>query len=194
MCFDMRIVSGSAGGLHLKVPKGHKTRPTADQVREAIFNILASRFSLAGIAVLDLFAGTGALGIEALSRGARSAVFIDASPEAQRVIFENLKTTGLRQRGRVIRAYVAKGLKIVEEQKLLFGGVFLDPPYEEGLVDKTLRLLAASSILEPRAWIVVEHSHHEEGANAYSSLVLTDRRRYGTTGVSFYQRQGEEAE
>jgi 16S rRNA G966 N2-methylase RsmD len=72
--------------------------------------------------------------------------------------------------------------------------VFLDPPYEEGLVDKTLRLLAASSILEPQAWIVVEHSHHEEGANAYSSLVLTDRRRYGTTGVSFYQRQGEEAE
>ncbi|MGE0682641.1 MAG: 16S rRNA (guanine(966)-N(2))-methyltransferase RsmD [Candidatus Binatia bacterium] len=190
----MRIVSGSAGGLHLKVPKGHRTRPTADQVREAIFNILASRFSLAGIAVLDLFAGTGALGIEALSRGARSAVFIDASPEAQRVILANLKVTGLRQQGRVIRAYAAKGIKVVEEQGLLFGGVFLDPPYEEGLVDKTLRLLAASAILKPGAWIVVEHSHHEEEANAYASLVLTDRRRYGTTGVSFYQRQGEEAE
>ena len=190
----MRIVSGSAGGLHLKVPKGHKTRPTADQVREAIFNILVSRFSLADVAILDLFAGTGALGIEALSRGARSAVFIDASPEAQRVILANLKATSLRQRGRIIRAYVGKGLKVVEEQQLRFGGVFLDPPYGEGLVDKTLRLLAASSILEPQAWVVVEHGHHEEGAEAYTSLVLTDRRRYGTTGVSFYQRQSEEAE
>lgn len=194
MCSDMRIVSGSAGGLHLKVPKGHKTRPTADQVREAIFNILASRFSLEGITVLDLFAGTGALGIEALSRGARSAVFIDASSEARRVILTNLKATGFRQQGRVVRAYVAKGIRVAEEQGLVFGGVFLDPPYEEGLVDKTLRLLAASAILEPGAWVVAEHSHHEEGADAYSSLVLTDRRRYGTTGVSFYQRQGKEAE
>ena len=190
----MRIVSGSAGGLHLKVPKGHKTRPTADQVREAIFNILVSRFSLEDVVILDLFAGTGALGLEALSRGARSAVFIDASPEARRVILENLKVTGFRQRGRLIRAYAAKGIKVVEEQQLLFDGVFLDPPYEEGLVDKTLRLLAASSILAPQAWVVVEHSHHEEGADAYSSLALTDRRRYGTTGVSFYQRQSEEAE
>jgi 16S rRNA (guanine(966)-N(2))-methyltransferase RsmD len=190
----MRIVSGSAGGLHLKVPKGHKTRPTADQVREAIFNILTSRFLLQEVTILDLFAGTGALGIEALSRGARSAVFIDVSPGAQQVILTNLKATGFRQQGRLIRAYAAKGIKIVEEQQLRFGGVFLDPPYKEGLIDKTLRLLASSSILEPQAWIVVEHSHHEEGAETYSSLVLTDRRRYGTTGVSFYQRQSEEAE
>ena len=135
----MRIVAGSAGGLHLKVPKGHKTRPTADQVREAIFNILTSRYEVEGIDVLDLFAGTGALGIEALSRGARSAVFVDVSPDAQRSIKENLATTGLRAHGRIIRAYAAKGIKVAEELKLRFGGVFLDPPYEEGLVDKTLR-------------------------------------------------------
>jgi 16S rRNA (guanine(966)-N(2))-methyltransferase RsmD len=190
----MRIVSGSAGGLHLKVPKGHKTRPTADQVREAIFNILSSRFPLEDIAVLDLFAGTGALGIEALSRGARSAVFVDASPEAQRIIQENLKATGLRRHGRIIRAYVGKGVKVAEEQGLRFGGVFLDPPYGEGLVDKTLRLLATSSILAPQAWIVIEHGHHEEGAESYPRLALTDRRRYVTTGVSFYQRLDEEAE
>jgi 16S rRNA (guanine(966)-N(2))-methyltransferase RsmD len=190
----MRIVSGSAGGLQLKAPKGHKTRPTADQVREAIFNILTSRFPFEGIAVLDLFAGTGALGIEALSRGARSAVFVDASPDAQRTIQENLKITGLRPHGRIIRAYAAKGIKIAEDQGLRFGGVFLDPPYGEGWVDKTLRLLAASSILAPHAWVVVEHGPHEEGAALYPPLVLTDRRRYGTTGVSFYQRQNEEAE
>jgi 16S rRNA (guanine(966)-N(2))-methyltransferase RsmD len=189
----MRIVAGSAGGLHLKVPKGHKTRPTVDQVREAIFNILTSRYEVEGIDVLDLFAGTGALGIEALSRGARSAVFVDASPDAQRTIKENLTITGFRRQGRLIRAYVAKGIKVVEELQLRFGGVFLDPPYEEGLVDKTLRLLAASAILEPRAWVVVEHTQREEGADSYPPLVLTDRRRYGTTGVSFYQRQEETA-
>ncbi|MBI3757428.1 MAG: 16S rRNA (guanine(966)-N(2))-methyltransferase RsmD [Deltaproteobacteria bacterium] len=187
----MRIVSGLAGGLHLKVPKGHKTRPTADQVREAIFNILTSRYGLADVDVLDLFAGTGAFGIEALSRGARSAVFVDANPEAQRTIKENLTSTGFRRQGRIIRAYAAKGIKVIEELELRFGGVFLDPPYEEGLVDKTLRLLAASTILEPQAWVVVEHTHREEGVDSYPPLALTDRRRYGTTGVSFYQRQEE---
>jgi 16S rRNA (guanine(966)-N(2))-methyltransferase RsmD len=190
----MRIVSGSVGGLHLQVPKGHKIRPTADQVREAIFNIIASRFALTDIAVLDLFAGTGALGIEAVSRGARSAVFIDAAPEAQRLIEANLKITGLRRQGRIIRAYVPKGMKVAEEQGLRFGGVFLDPPYGEGLVDKTLRLLASSALLESGAWVVVEHGVQEDPAESYPPLVLTDRRRYGTTGVSFYQRQGEEAE
>ena len=188
----MRIVSGSAGGLHLKVPKGHKVRPTADQVREAIFNILASRFSLADVVVLDLFAGTGALGIEALSRGARSAIFVDASPDAQRVIRENLDLTNLRRHGRIIRAYAAKGIKVVEELELRFGGVFLDPPYGEGWVDKILRLLAQSPILEPGAWVVAEHGQGEKGAEAYPFLALTDRRRYGTTGVSFYQRQNKE--
>jgi 16S rRNA (guanine966-N2)-methyltransferase len=190
----MRIVSGSAGGLHLKTPKGQKLRPTADQVKEAMFNILVSRFSLEGIAVLDLFAGTGALGIEALSRGAHSAVFVDANPEAQRIIHFNLNATGLRRRGRVIRAYAAKGIKVAAEQGLRFGGVFLDPPYSEGWVDKTLRLLARSSIVESGAWVVVEHHQHEEGAEAYPPLALTDRRHYGTTGVSFYQHQGMEAE
>lgn len=190
---NMRIISGTAGGLQLKVPKDHKIRPTADQVREAIFNIITSRFTLEGIAVLDLFAGTGALGIEALSRGAKSAVFVDANPDAQRLILENLALTNFRRQGRLIRAYAKKGIRVVEEQGLRFGGVFLDPPYDEGWVDKVLRALAQSAILEPQAWVVVEHSQHEVGKDTYPPLLLTDRRRYGTTGVSFYQRQTEEA-
>jgi len=189
----MRIVSGSAGGLHLKVPKGYRLRPTADQVREAIFNILVSRFPVEEIAILDLFAGTGALGIEALSRGARSVVFVDANPDSQRTILHNLKLTGFRRQGRVIRAYVNKGIRVAEEQGLRFGGVFLDPPYEEGWVDKVLRVLAHSPLLEPGAWVVAEHSQHEQNAEAYPPLLLTDQRHYGTTVVSFYQRQAEEA-
>ena len=190
----MRIISGSAGGLTLSVPKGHKVRPTADRVRESVFNILASRFSLTDINILDLFAGTGGLGIEALSRGARSAVFVDASPDSQKTIRANLKTTKLLQRGRILRAYALKGVSILEDQGLRFGGVFLDPPYEDGWVDKTLRRLAQSAILLPGAWVVVEHSQREAGAESYAPLVLTDSRRYGTTGVSFYQHEGEEAE
>ncbi len=189
----MRIVAGSLGGRQLKVPRSYRLRPTADQIREAIFNILVSRFPLEDVAVLDLFAGTGALGIEALSRGARSAVFVDPHPEAQRVIRENLTLTGLRRRGRVIRAYAAKGIKVAEAQGLRFGGVFLDPPYGEGWVERTLRQLAVSAVLQPGAWVVVEHSPQEEGGNTYGGLILTDRRRYGTTGVSFYLHQAEEA-
>lgn len=188
----MRVISGSVGGLSLTVPK--KVRPTTDRVRESVFNILTSRFSLTAIDVLDLFAGTGALGIEALSRGAHSAVFVDASPDAQKIIRANLKTTKLLNRGRILRAYALKGIGILEDQGLRFGGVFLDPPYEEGWVDKTLRRLARSSILRTGAWVVVEHAQHEAGAASYAPLVLTDSRRYGTTGVSFYLHEGEEAE
>ena len=190
----MRVISGSAGGLTLVVPKGHKVRPTADRVRESVFNILASRFSLTDIDILDLFAGTGGLGIEALSRGGRSTVFVEASPDAQRVIRTNLKTTKLLHRGRLLRASALTGIRIAEDQGLRFGGVFLDPPYGEGWVDKTLRRLARSPVLLPGAWIVVEHAQQESGAPAYPPLVLTDRRRYGTTEVSFYQHEGEESE
>ena len=189
----MRVISGSAGGLPLSVPKGHKVRPTADRVRESVFNILASRFSLIDIDILDLFAGTGGLGIEALSRGARSGVFVDASPDAQKVIRANLKTTKLFHRGRILRTYALKGIGILEDQGLRFSGVFLDPPYEDGWVDKTLRRLAGGTILLPEAWVMVEHAQREAGAESYAPLVLTDRRRYGTTGVSFYQYQGEES-
>ena len=190
----MRVISGSAGGLTLTVPRGHKVRPTAERVRESVFNILASRFPLTDIDILDLFAGTGGLGIEALSRGGRLATFVDASPDAQRVIRANLKTTKLLHRSRLLRAAALTGIRILEAQGLRFGGVFLDPPYEEGWVDKTLRRLARSPVLLPGAWVVVEHAQQESGAAAYTSLVLTDRRRYGTTGVSFYQYESEESE
>ena len=187
----MRVISGSAGGLVLTAPKGHKVRPTADRVRESVFNILASRLPLVDVDILDLFAGTGALGIEALSRGARSAMFIDASPDAQRAIRSNLSTTKLRHRAAPRRVSALKGIAIAEDQGCRFGGVFLDPPYGEGWIDKVLRRLARSPILLPGAWVVAEHTSHEAGADTYAPLVLTDRRRYGTTGVSFYLHEGE---
>lgn len=188
----MRVISGSAGGLALSVPKGHRVRPTADRVREAVFNILASRFPLNDIDVLDLFAGVGGLGIEALSRGARAAAFVDANPAALKATRSNLKNTKLLHRSRLLRARALTGIRILEDQGWRFGGIFLDPPYGEGWVEKTLRRLARSSVVQPDTWLVVEHARNESAAAAYPPLVLTDRRGYGTTGVSFYQYQPEE--
>ncbi len=183
----MRIVSGSAGGLPLKVPKGRRVRPTQERVRQAIFNILSSRFPLKDIQVLDLFAGSGSLGLEALSRGAKRAVFVEPDPEARKALQENLRLSGFESQGRILKTPVARGLKILESEGASFAGVFLDPPYGQGLAHKTLLALPRSLILQAGAWVVVEHSIKEGIAESYSLLVLTDRRRYGTTWVSFYE-------
>ncbi len=190
----MRIVSGSAGGLHLKVPKGQRTRPTQERVKEAVFDILVSRFPLYNIQVLDLFAGSGSLGIEALSRGARQAVFVEPNPAAGKALAENLRISRLRPSGRIIKATVLRGLRILEADGTQFGGVFLDPPYGQGWVNKTLLALARSPILEKEAWVVAEHGSQERVADSYPPLALTDRRHYGTTWVSFYVRQSESEE
>ncbi len=188
----MRVISGSAGGIPLTAPKGQRIRPTSERVRESVFNILSNRLSFGSLDVLDLFAGTGGLGIEALSRGARSAVFVDASPVAQKTIRLNLKATKLRGRATVVGAYALKALTILEEKKLLFGVVFLDPPYEEGWVAKSMSRLSRGNLLLPNATVIVEHAPKERLAVTYAPLVLTESRHYGTTDVSFYETVCEE--
>ena len=180
--------------MRLKVPKGHRVRPTQERVKEAIFNILVSRFLLRDIQVLDLFAGSGSLGIEALSRGAKGAVFVEPNPVARKALADNLRISRLRSRGRIIRATVLYGLRLVEEEGTRFGGVFLDPPYGQGWINKVLPILARSPILEEEAWVVAEHGGQERVADSYPPLVLTDRRHYGTTWVSFYVRQPKSEE
>jgi 16S rRNA (guanine(966)-N(2))-methyltransferase RsmD len=190
----MRIVAGSAGGLHLKVPKGQRVRPTQERVKEAVFDILVSRFSVYNIQALDLFAGSGSLGIEALSRGARRVVFVEPNLAAWKVLAENLRISRLYSRGRILKATVLRGLKIVEAEGTQFGGVFLDPPYGQGWINKILPILARSPILEEEAWVVAEHGSQERVADSYPPLALTDQRHYGTTWVSFYVRQPESEE
>jgi 16S rRNA (guanine(966)-N(2))-methyltransferase RsmD len=187
----MRIVSGSARGVTLRVPKGRGVRPTQERVKEAVFNIIASRFTLEGARVLDLFAGGGSLGLEALSRGAAEAVFVEPNGHACRVLQANLCACRLERSGRILHTTTARALAILEREGKRFSGVFLDPPYDQGWVDKTLRLLARRPILEDGAWVVVEHSAAERGRERYPPLALTDSRRYGTTWVSFYTLQPE---
>ena len=176
----------------MTAPKGQRIRPTSERVRESVFNILSNRLSFGSLDVLDLFAGTGGLGIEALSRGARSAVFVDASPAAQKTIRVNLKATKLRGRATVVGAYAFKALTILEERKLCFGVVFLDPPYEEGWIAKSMSRLSRGNLLLPNAMVIVEHAPKERLAVTYAPLVLTESRHYGTTDVSFYETTCEE--
>ena len=154
----MRIIAGDLKGRVLAPVQG-RTRPTAARVREAIFNILGPAVPEAQ--VLDLFAGTGALGIEALSRGAAQAVFVEDHPEALKALRRNLETLGLPDRSQVLPLPVAAALRKLAARGERFDLVFLDPPYGGGAAAATLGALAGSSLLLPEAWVVAEHSRRE---------------------------------
>jgi 16S rRNA (guanine966-N2)-methyltransferase len=161
-----------------------RTRPTAAKVREAIFNILGP--AVAEAQVLDLFAGTGALGIEALSRGAERAVFVEDQASALPGLRRNLETLGLLERSQVLPLPVAVALKKLASQGERFGLVFLDPPYGGGVAQATLTALAAASLLLPQAWVVAEHSRRESLPEAVGVLEQQTLRRYGDTRVAIY--------
>lgn len=183
----MRIISGSAKGRKLVAPKDARVRPTADRIKEAIFNILTSRISgFDGLRVLDIFAGTGNLGIEALSRGATQAVFVDNHRESAAVIRKNLESLGFADRSLIVVQNVSVALKTLERKGEQFDLAFLDPPYGQGLVEKTLELLSSSPLLAPDAVIVAELGSREELSSSIGSLEEFDRRRYGDTTVSFW--------
>lgn len=159
-------------------------RPTADRVREAIFNILGAAVEEAQ--VLDLFAGTGALGIEALSRGAAQAVFVEPHRTSLLVLRRNLALCGLEGVSQICPLPVHRALPQLAAQGRTFNLIFLDPPYERGLAGSTLARLARRPLWASEAVIVVEHSRTEKLAAAYDTLVHLEHRQYGGTVVSFY--------
>ncbi len=181
----MRIVAGSFGGRRLNVPKGLEIRPTSDRVREAIFNIIGQ--AVVGARVLDLFAGTGALGLEALSRGALRAVFIDKSPDAVRLIQSNIKRCGVQDRVTVIPTSAAHAIRRLRLQGEDFDLVFLDPPYDQGLVQENL--LSLADLAHSGTLVVAEHHHKELLPSGLQEWVKTQARKYGDTAVSFYARE-----
>lgn len=179
----MRIIAGSLRGRRLAPVKG-RIRPTAAKVREAVFDILGE--AVLGARVLDLFAGTGALGIEALSRGARQAVFVEDHPAALELLRRNLQDLGLKERSLVLPLPVARALKKLAVRGEPFGVVFMDPPYGGEVAAATLAALAASAPLLPSAWVVAEHSRREILAESFGKLTRHALRRYGDTQVAFY--------
>jgi 16S rRNA (guanine966-N2)-methyltransferase len=185
----LRVISGRLKGKKLFALKGLSLRPTSDRVKEAIFDLL-QKFP-PGERVLDLFAGTGALGIEALSRGAKRAVFVEESSRSGDILRRNIEACHLDDQAEVLIREVAAGLKVLEERQGVFDLIFLDPPYGKGLADRTLRALGSSLLMSPAALIVAEHSPHEDLASI-SSLERIDWRKYGGTEVSFFRRKEKE--
>ena len=184
----MRVTAGADRGRKLRAPRGATTRPTGAKVREAIFNILGPP---PPHPVLDLFAGTGSLGIEALSRGAVAADFVERDARALGVLNRNLREFGFSGRARAIGSSVRSALQRLAGQAegRVFGWVFVDPPYASGEVEPVLSTLGSGELLADGAVIIVEHDRRHLPAEAFGTLVMTDRRFYGDTGISFYRPQ-----
>jgi len=179
----MRIISGTFKGRKLASLQGMATRPTTDRVRESIFNILATH--IVNVSVLDLFAGTGAFGLEALSRGAASAVFIDSSASAIKIIQQNITACKAETRGRGIRWDISKNLNCLQVKTPAYDLVFMDPPYNKNYIVPTLKKLMKKDILKDGATIIIEHTAAEAVPEDLMGLQLTDQRIYGKTLVSF---------
>ena len=179
----MRIISGNLRGKKIRSIKGTKTRPTSDRIRESIFNIIA--FDVENACILDLFAGTGAFAIEALSRQAKFAVFIDISNKAVSTIRENIRLCNLGDRTKVIKWDVTKNLNCIEQQNPPFNLVFMDPPYEKFFLKPALLNLHLSCCLKEGCLIIVEHSLREPIPKEPTVFKITDQRKYGKTLVSF---------
>ena len=183
----MRVITGSARGRRLKELEGLETRPTTDRVKEGLFSAL--QCDIEGRRVLDLFAGTGQLGIECLSRGAAFAVFVDRREDAARLVGENLALTGLRDRARVVRGDSLEYLRTSGEK---FDLVFLDPPYQAGLLEPALALLAGFDILNPHGIIVAEHPADRVLTAPGESCRVRRTYRYGKIGLTVFRRGGNE--
>ncbi len=181
----MRVISGHLGGRKLFSVSGNRTRPTADKVKESVFNILSGE--IRDRVVLDLFAGTGALGIESASRGAAAVVCIDNSSAAIRAIEKNVSACALETRVKVIRWDIARNLGCLRSAQPQYDLIFMDPPYERGLLVKALSNLHYSQAAEPGATLVVEHSDREPVPEDVAFIGLKDQRKYGKTLVSFLE-------
>ena len=179
----MRVISGKAKGVVLKTPDGMLTRPTSDRVKEAMFSII--QFDLPGAKVLDLFGGTGQLGIEAISRGAQSAVFVDAREEACRLIRGNLAKARLESQGKVVRSDYADYLKRSREK---FGIIFLDPPYAEVFLEKSLKIIEEIDILESGGIIIAERPLGKDLLCDLAGFSRSRDYKYGNTLLTVYRK------
>ncbi len=180
----MRVITGKARGVVLKTPDGMKTRPTSDRVKEAMFSII--QFDLPGAKVLDLFAGTGQLGIEAISRGAASAVFVDALDSACSLVRENLRRAKLSDQGSVVRADYLAYLSNCREK---FDFVFLDPPYAEVFLENALNKITEIDILQSGGIIVAERPLGKELPYTFEGFSRSKDYKYGNTLLTLYRKE-----
>ena len=179
----MRVITGKARGVQLKTPEGMLTRPTADKVKEALFSIV--NFDIPAAKVLDLFAGTGQLGIEALSRGADSAVFVDAREDACKIVRENLRRTKLEAYASVVRSDY---LDYLRRCKSKFDIILLDPPYAEEFLEKALKCITEIDILQSGGIIITERPLGNELPYDFEGFTRSKDYKYGNTLLTLYRK------
>jgi len=180
---SLRVISGELKGKKLNTLPGIDIRPTSDRIRETIFDILYNRASEAN--VLDLFAGTGAFGIEALSRGAKFCLFIDNKKSSLALIEKNICLCSIENKAKIIKWDIKKNLNCLKLIEETFDIVFMDPPYNKNLVNISMMNLCHAGKMSPDALIIIEHSIHEQIDLNQPQLFLADQRRYGKTLISF---------
>lgn len=185
----MRIIAGQSRGRNLKAPRGLKTRPATSRARESIFSRLVARIDFEGLHVLDLFAGSGSLGIEALSRGAAHATFIDSSRAATNVIRENVANLGFTNRARIISNDLRRALPELATAKKEFGLVFVDPPYANDISNDVIKMLAELELVSLGGWVVIRQFKRAPvpptapiGFEQYKVAIIGDHR------IAFYRR------
>jgi len=183
----MRVIAGKAKGHQLKVPKGTATRPATDLVRGAILSILETKVSDWSL-VLDLFSGSGALGIEALSRDAGWVDFVDRNPRCCDIIRQNLEKTKLAERTHVYCCSVVKAISFLDKE---YNIIIMDPPYSDSSIGNLIARLATSKLVGINSVLVVTHSPHLHLDSNYASLHLTKERRHGDSIISLYQKREE---
>lgn len=182
----MRIIGGEARGRPIRLPAGYRIRPTADRVKESLFNILNP---VGGAYFLDIYAGCGNVGLEALSRGARGSVFVEKDPRLAGVIRENLRLLGFEGQGEVIAASAEQGLRRLGKRGASFDVLFADPPYDRNFLPEILMCLEGTGLLAENGIIVLQHSVREDPKGSLTqTLVMTDQRRYGDTLLSFLKK------
>ncbi|SDH90477.1 16S rRNA (guanine(966)-N(2))-methyltransferase RsmD [Alteribacillus bidgolensis] len=180
----MRVISGKSKGTTLKAVPGMKTRPTSDKVKEALFHRIGPYFN--GGSGLDLYAGTGSLGIEAMSRGFSSFVFVDKSPQAVKVIKANVKAANLLESCEIYRNDAKRALAALEKRKKTFDLIFMDPPYDQQELAKMLQAIYDKELLTPSGKIICEHRSSVKLPDTISLITKQTEDLYGDTGVSIY--------
>ena len=178
----MRIIRGTSKGRRLITPKKDFLRPTSDRVKESLFNMLGREVE--GKVVLDLFAGTGNLGIEALSRGAKKAVFVEKSRDAFKLIQRNLSLCHMEDRSEVLLKEVDQAIRILRRKGDCFDLILMDPPYEKGLIERTLKRLDTETIYQDDSILVIEHHRRELLPDSLGGWNLIRQRRMGDTLIS----------
>jgi 16S rRNA (guanine(966)-N(2))-methyltransferase RsmD len=184
----MRVIAGKYRSRRLSAPEGMATRPTSDRLRETLFNVVAA--SVPGSVWLDLFAGSGAVGIEALSRGARIVYFGESSHRAAQTIRKNLAGLEIEEGFEVLERDAAASIRLLEAQGVVCDFCFLDPPYRQiADYERTLMLLAESRLLKPQSVVIAEHDKHFDPGESFGALYRRRKLQQGDAVLSFYGRE-----